>query len=150
MILVKSFLFLLIVFWGGYNSVMVNTSSSSENFTDIGSVLFLIFSILYMLNAFFLIRLKNLGRLTYLPLVILFIFLGFISELFNPMQIKNDYFYLFIFYIVSPLFFIMQGFVLCMLMSKRVKKCFTSSKVLVSIIFNVLQSRVTKSLLLYD
>jgi len=124
LILVKSFLFLLIVFWGGYNSAMVNTNSSSENVTDIGSVLFLIFSILYMLNAFFLIRLKNLGRLTYLPLVLIFIFLGFISELFNPMQIKNDYFYLFIFYIVSPLFFIMQGFVLCILMSNRVREAF--------------------------
>ena len=124
LILVKLFLFLLIVFWGGYNSAMVNTNSSSENVTDIGSLLFLIFSILYMLNAFFLIRLKNLGRLTYLPLVILFIFLGFISELFNPMQIKNDYFYLFIFYIVSPLFFIMQGFVLCMLMSKSGREVF--------------------------
>ena len=124
LILVKSFLFLLIVFWGGYNSAMVNTNSSSENVTDIGSVLFLIFSILYMLNAFFLIRLKNLGRLTYLPLVLTFIFLGFISELFNPMQIKNDYFYLFIFYIVSPLFFIMQGFVLCMLMSKSGREVF--------------------------
>ena len=121
-VLAKSFLFLLIVFWGGYNSAMVNTASSSENVTDIGNVLFLIFSILYMLNAFFLIRLKPLGRLTYLPLVILFIFLGFISELFNPMQIKNDYFYLFIFYIVSPLFFIMQGFVLCILMSKNVRE----------------------------
>ena len=124
MVLVKSFLFLLIVFWGGYNSAMVNTTSSSENFTDIGNVLFLIFSILYMLNAFFLIRLRTLGRLTYLPLVLLFIFLGFISELSNPMQIKNDYFYLFIFYIVSPLFFIMQGFVLCMLMSKSVREMF--------------------------
>ena len=124
LILVKSFLFLLIVFWGGYNSAMVNTNSSSENVTDIGSVLFLIFSILYMLNAFFLIRLKNLGRLTYLPLVLIFIFLGFISELLSPMQIKNDYFYLFIFYIVSPLFFIMQGFVLCMLMSNSVREAF--------------------------
>ena len=123
-VLAKSFLFLLIVFWGGYNSAMVNTSSTSENFTDIGNMLFLIFSILYMLNAFFLLRLKALGRLTYLPLVILFIFLGFISELFNPMQIKGDYFYLFIFYIVSPMFFIMQGFVLCMLMSQSVREVF--------------------------
>ena len=123
-VLVKSFLFLLIVFWGGYNSAMVNTNSSSENVTDIGNVLFLIFSLCYMLNAFFLIKLKTLGQLTYLPLVIIFIFLGFISELFNPMQIKNDYFYLFIFYIVSPLFFIMQGFVLCMLMSKSGREVF--------------------------
>ena len=123
-VLVKSFLFLLIVFWGGYNSAMVNTYSSSENVTDIGNVLFLIFSIFYMLNAFSLIKLKTLGRLTYVPLVIIFIFLGFISELFNPMQIKNDYFYLSIFYIVSPLFFIMQGFVLCMLMSNSVREVF--------------------------
>ena len=123
-VFVKSFLFLLIVFWGGYNSAMVNTYSSSENVTDIGNVLFLIFSLCYMLNAFFLIKLKTLGQLTYLPLVIIFIFLGFISELFNPMQIKNDYFYLFIFYIVSPLFFIMQGFVLCMLMSKSGREVF--------------------------
>ena len=123
-VLVKSVLFLLIVFWGGYNSAMVNTASSIDNLTDIGNVLFLIFSILYMLNAFFLIRLRTLGRLTYLPLVLLFIFLGFISELSNPMQIKNDYFYLFIFYIVSPLFFIMQGFVLCMLMSKGFREVF--------------------------
>ena len=123
-VLVKSVLFLLIVFWGGYNSAMVNTASSIDNLTDIGNVLFLIFSVLYMLNAFFLIRLRTLGRLTYLPLVLLFIFLGFISELSNPMQIKNDYFYLFIFYIVSPLFFIMQGFVLCMLMSKSIREVF--------------------------
>ena len=123
-VLVKSLLFLLIVFWGGYNSAMVNTASSSENVIAVGNVLFLFFSIFYMLNAFFLIRLKTLGRLTYLPLVIIFIFLGFISELFNPMQIKNDYFYLFIFYIVSPLFFVMQGFVLCMLMSKSVREVF--------------------------
>tara|TARA_B100000902_G_C27126993_1_gene821649 strand:- start:547 stop:945 length:399 start_codon:yes stop_codon:yes gene_type:complete len=123
-VLVKSFLFLLIVFWGGYNSAMVNATSSSENFTDIGNMFFLIFSILYMLNAFFLIKLKTLGRLTFLPLVILFIFLGFISELLNPMQIKNDYFYLFIFYIVSPLFFVMQGSVLCMLMSKSGREAF--------------------------
>ena len=123
-VLVKSFLFLLIVFWGGYNSAMVNATSSSENFTEIGNMFFLIFSILYMLNAFFLIKLKTLGRLTFLPLVILFIFLGFISELLNPMQIKNDYFYLFIFYIVSPLFFVMQGSVLCMLMSKSGREAF--------------------------
>ena len=123
-VLVKSLLFLLIVFWGGYNSTVMNTNGSREYFTDVGNILFLIFSIIYMLNAFFLIKLKNLGRLTYLPLVLLFVFLGFISELFNPMQIKQDYFYLFIFYIISPLFFIMQGVVLTMLMSKSVQETF--------------------------
>ena len=123
-VLVKSMLFLLIVLWGGYNSTSVSTKGSTDYFTDVGNILFLSFSILYMFNAFFLIKLKNLGRLTYLPLVLLFVFLGFISELFNPMQIKQDYFYIFTFYIISPLFFIMQGVVLTMLMSKSVHENF--------------------------
>ena len=123
-VLVKSLLFLLIVFWGGYNSTVMNTNGSREYFADVGNLLFLAFSIIYMFNAFFLIKLKNLGRLTYLPLVLLFVFLGFISELFNPMQIKQDYFYIFTFYIISPLFFIMQGVVLTMLMSKSVQENF--------------------------
>ena len=117
-VLVKSLLFLLIVSWGGYNSTVMNTTGSREYYTDVGNILFLFFSIIYMINAFFLIKLKNMGRLTYLPLVLLFVFLGFISELFNPMQIKQDYFYIFTFYIISPLFFVMQGVVLTMLMSK--------------------------------
>ena len=123
-VLVKSLLFVLIVIWGGYNSAVMNTSGSREYITDVGNILFLVFSIIYMFNAFFLIKLKNFGRLTYLPLVLLFVFLGFISELFNPMQIKQDYFYIFTFYIISPLFFIMQGVVLTMLMSKSVQENF--------------------------
>ena len=123
-VFVKSLLFLLIVFWGGYNSTVMDTSGTRQYYTDVGNVLFFFFSIIYMLNAFFLIKLKNLGRLTYLPLVLLFVFLGFISELFNPMQIKQDYFYIFTFYIISPLFFIMQGMVLTMLMSKSVQENF--------------------------
>ena len=123
-VFVKSLLFLLIVFWGGYNSTVMDTSGSRQYYTDVGNVLFFFFSIIYMLNAFFLIKLKNLGRLTYAPLVLLFVFLGFLSELLNPMQIKQDYFYLFIFYIISPLFFIMQGVVLTMLMSKSVQENF--------------------------
>ena len=123
-VFVKSLLFLLIVFWGGYNSTVMDTSGSRQYYTDVGNVLFFFFSIIYILNAFFLIKLKNLGRLTYLPLVLLFVFLGFLSELLNPMQIKQDYFYLFIFYIISPLFFIMQGVVLTMLMSKSVQENF--------------------------
>ena len=123
-VFVKSLLFLLIVLWGGYNSTLVSTKGSTEYFTDVGNILFLFFSIIYMFNAFFLIKLRNLGRLTYLPLVLLFVFLGFISEVFNPMQIKQDYFYIFTFYIISPLFFIMQGVVLTMLMSKSVQENF--------------------------
>ncbi len=123
-VLVKSLLFSLIALWGGYNSTLVSTQGSAEYFTDVGNILFFVFTIIYMFNAFFLTKLKKLARLTYLPLVLLFVFLGFISELFNPMQIKQDYFYLFTFYIISPLFFIMQGVVLTMLMSKSVQENF--------------------------
>ena len=123
-VLVKSLLFSIIVLWGGYNSTLISTKGSTDHFTDVGNILFLVFSIIYMFNAFFLIKLKNLGRLTYLPLVLLFVFLGFLSELLNPMQIKQDYFYLFIFYIISPLFFFMQGVVLTMLMSESVQENF--------------------------
>ena len=123
-VLLKAFLFLMIVCWGGYNTTVMSPNGSRAYFTDVGNILFLIFSIIYLFNAFFLLKLKNLGRLTYLPLVLLFVFLGFISELFNPMQIKQDYFYLFTFYIISPLFFIMQGVVVTMLMSKSVQENF--------------------------
>ena len=123
-VLVKSSLFLIIIFWGGYNSMNVDTSSDSEFVTDIGNALFIVFSILYLLNSFFLIKFNRIGRLTYLPMVLLFVFLGFLSEILNPMQIKQDYFFLVVFYIISPLFFIMQGMVLSMLNSKSVKDFF--------------------------
>ena len=123
-VFVKAILFLMIVCWGGYNATVMSPNGSRPYFTDVGNILFLIFSIIYLFNAFFLLKLKSLGRLTYLPLILLFVFLGFISELFNPMQIKQDYFYIFIFYIISPLFFIMQGVVLTMLMSKSVQENF--------------------------
>ena len=124
-VLVKSSLFLIIIFWGGYNSMNVGTSSDSEFITDIGNALFIVFSILYLLNSFLLIKSKRLGRLTYLPMVLLFVFLGFLSEILNPMQIKQDYFFLVVFYIISPLFFIMQGVVLSMLNSNSVKEFFS-------------------------
>ena len=123
-VLLKSLLFLIIIFWGGYNSINVGISSDSEFVTDIGNAVFIVFSILYLLNSFFLIKFNRIGRLTYLPMVLLFVFLGFLSEILNPMQIKQDYFFLVVFYIISPLFFIMQGMVLSMLTSKSVKEFF--------------------------
>ena len=124
-VLVKSSLFLIIIFWGGYNSINVGTSSDSEFVTDIGNALFIVFSFLYLLNSFFLIKFNRIGRLTYLPMVLLFVFLGFLSEILNPMQIKQDYFFLVVFYIISPLFFIMQGMVLSLLNSKSVMEIFS-------------------------
>ncbi len=123
-VLVKSFLFILIVFWGGYNAMKTNGGSGNEYFTDFGSLLFMVYSILYLLNAFFLFKFKILGSRTYLPLVLLFVFLGFLGEIFNPMQITRDYFYLIVFYVISPLFFIVQGVVLSMVISKRFQENF--------------------------
>ena len=124
-VLLKSLLFLIIIFWGGYNSINVGTSSDGEFVTDFGNALFVVFSILYLLNSFFLIKFNRIGRLTYLPMVLLFVFLGFLSEILNPMQIKQDYFFLVVFYIISPLFFITQGMVLSMLNAKSVMEIFS-------------------------
>ena len=124
-VLLKSLLFLIIIFWGGYNSINVDTSSDGEFVTDFGNALFIFFSILYLMNSFFLIKFNRIGRLTYLPMVLLFVLLGFLSEILNPMQIKQDYFFLVVFYIISPLFFIMQGMVLSMLNSKSFKEIFS-------------------------
>ena len=118
LVLMKSLLFLLIVFWGGYNANIIGDKPGEGYFTDIGNALFMVFSILYLMNAFFLFKLKRSGRLTFLPLVFAFVFLGFLSEILNPMEINQDYFYLVTFYIISPLFFIIQGMVLSMLIAK--------------------------------
>ena len=123
-VLAKSFLFMLIVFWGGYNAMKASDGSRYEYFTDFGRLLFMVFSILYLLNAFFLFKFKILGSRTYLPLILLFVFLGFLGEIFNPMQITRDYFYLIVFYIISPLFFIIQGVVLSMIISKKFQENF--------------------------
>ncbi len=123
-VLIKSFLFLLIVLWGGYNTTSIGIKSGDNFITDLGNLLFMVFSVFYLLNAFFLLKFKSLGSRTYLPLILLFIVLGFISEVLNPVQINRDYFYLIIFYVVSPLFFITQGMVLSMLISKSFREKF--------------------------
>ena len=124
LVLVKSFLFILIVLWGGYNSTMVGVKPGDGYFSDIGNALFMFFSILYLLNAFFLLKFKISGRLSFLPLVLAFVFLGFTSETLNPMEIKRDYFYLTTFYIISPLFFIVQGMVFSLLIAKDFRENF--------------------------
>ena len=123
-VLVKSFLFLLIVLWGGYNVTSLGFKPGDNLITDVGNLLFMVFSVFYLLNAFFLFKFMSLGSKTYLPLILLFVVLGFISEFLNPMQINRDFFYLIIFYVVSPLFFITQGMVFSMLISKSFREKF--------------------------
>ena len=124
LVLGKSFLFLLIVFWGGYNSTKVGLETGDGYLSNIGNALFMVFSIFYLLNAFFLFKLKILGRSTFLPLICMFVLLGFVGEIINPMEIQRDYFYLITFYVISPLFFITQGMVFSMLIAKGFRENF--------------------------
>ena len=117
-------MFLLIVFWGGYNSTKVGVETGDGYLSNIGNALFMVFSIFYLLNAFFLFKLKILGRSTFLPLICMFVLLGFVGEIINPMEIQRDYFYLITFYVISPLFFIAQGMVFSMLIEKDFRENF--------------------------
>ena len=58
---------------------------------------------------------KKNSRVFFLSLVFLFVVFGFLAELIKPMQINHDFFYIFVFYIVSPLFFILQGIILTLI-----------------------------------
>ena len=106
---------------------MSNTANpDSNNLTDLGGLLFFIFSIVYFFVSYQLYSFKSLGKHLFVPLVLFFIFLGFVSEIVNPMDVNKNLFYLFIFYIVSPLFFVVQGIVAAMLYFSDVHQHFDS------------------------
>ena len=111
----KTLMLVLIVIWGG--TVQINNAENldSSNLTDIGGILFLIFTVAYFFVCYQLYSFKSQGKRLFVPLVLLFIFLGFLSELVNPMDVNKNLFYLFTFYIISPLFFVAQGIVVAML-----------------------------------
>ena len=111
LILSKIAMFVLIIIWGG--SVQISGGSNSEvnDLSTIRDVLFALFSASYFFVSYKLYKFKNIGKKLFMPLVLVFIVLGFLGEFFNPLEIEKDLFYLFIFYIVSPLFFVAQGIV---------------------------------------
>ena len=111
----KGILFFLIVIWGGYNQIVTNNINNDFSLLDIGGSGFLIFSICYLWSCYSLYNLKKHGREFFLTLVFLFVIFGFLAELIKPMQINHDFFYIFVFYIVSPLFFILQGIILTLI-----------------------------------
>ena len=111
----KAILFFLIIIWGGYNQTITNNISNNFSLLDIGGLGFLIFSICYLWSCYSLYNLKKNSRVFFLSLVFLFVIFGFLAELIKPMQISNDFFYIFVFYIVSPLFFILQGIILTLI-----------------------------------
>ena len=114
-IIFKVILFLLIIIWGG--TVQMNHGNNSEvnNFSTTRNLLFALFSLSYFFTSYKIYKFKNLGKKLFIPLVLTFIILGFIGEFLYSLEINQDLFYLIIFYIVSPLFFVVQGIVAGML-----------------------------------
>ena len=121
-ILYKSILLILIIIWGGTIQISSAESSDRNNLTDLGGILFSIFSVLYLITCYQLYNFKILGKKLFAPLVATFIFLGFATETINPMQIDKNLFYLVIFYIVSPIFFIAQSLVMRMIYFSSIKE----------------------------
>ena len=113
-ILCKSFLLILIIIWGGTVQISNAENIGRNGFTDLGGILFSIFSVFYLMTCYQLYNFKEVGKKVFAPLVALFVVLGFVTEVVNPMQIDKNLFYLVIFYIVSPIFFIAQGLVIGM------------------------------------
>ena len=120
----KAMLFFLIVIWGGYNQIVTQNLKNNFSFLDIGGLGFLIFSTCYLWSCYYLYKLKKNSRLFFLSLVFLFVIFGFVAELIKPMQISHDFFFIFIFYIVSPLFFILQGIILTLIYFTNLKFIF--------------------------
>ena len=115
LIIFKVVLFVLIIIWGG--TVQMNEANNSEvnNLSTIRDLLFALFSFSYFFASYQIYKLKNVGKKLFIPLVLTFILLGFLGELLYPLETNKDLFYLVIFYIVSPLFFVVQGIVTGML-----------------------------------
>ena len=123
-ILYKSILLILIIIWGGTVQISSAESSDRNNLTDLGGILFSIFSVLYLVTSYQLYNFKVLGKKLFAPSVATFIVLGFATETMNPIQIDKNLFYLVIFYIVSPIFFIAQGLVMGMIYFSSIKEKF--------------------------
>ena len=122
----KALMFVLIVIWGGTVQTSNAENLDVSNQKYLGGLLFLIFSTVYLFVCHQLYSFKSLGKRLFAPLVILFILLGFLSELANPMAADKNLFYLITFYIVSPFFFVAQGVVAAMLYFSTVSRHFES------------------------
>ena len=126
-ILFKVALLILIIIWGGTIQISNSESSIRNNLTDLGGILFTLLSVLYLITCYQLYKFKTLGKTLLVSLVLIFIILGFVTELMNPMQIDKDLFFLFIFYIVSPMFFVTQGLVIGMIYFSGIKEKFVDN-----------------------
>jgi len=115
LIILKVVLFVLIIIWGGTVQMDAENNSQANNFSTIRNLLFALFSLSYFFASYKIYKFKNVGKKLFIPLVLTFIILGFLGEFLFSLEINQDLFYLIIFYIVSPLFFVVQGIVAGML-----------------------------------
>ena len=122
----KALMLVLIIIWGGTVQLSNADSPDSNSLTDLGGLFFFTFSVVYFFVCYQLYSFKSVGKRLFMPLVLLFIFLGFLNEIVSPMDVSKNLFYLFIFYIVSPLFFVVQGTVAAMLYFSDVRQRFDS------------------------
>ncbi len=123
-IIIQALMFLMIILWGAY---VQNTNQEYEinnAFFDLGGILFSIFSILYLMSLLLLYRFVNLGKKLFLPLVILFIILGFLTESINPSQFDKDLVYLIVFFLISPIYFVSQGIIFSLIFFTKIKEKF--------------------------
>ena len=123
-ILCKSILLILIIIWGGTVQISNAENIDRNSLTDLGGILFSVFSVLYLMTCYQLYNFKAVSKKVFPPLVALFVVLGFVTEVVNPMQIDKNLFYLVIFYIVSPIFFIAQGLVIGMVYFSSISQQF--------------------------
>ena len=122
----KALMLVLIIIWGGTVQLSNADSPDSNRLTDLGGLFFFTFSVVYFFVCYQLYSFKSVGKRLFMPLVLLFIFLGFLNEIVSPTDVSKNLFYLFIFYIVSPLFFVVQGTVAAMLYFSDVRQRFDS------------------------
>ena len=115
MLILKTAMFIIIVSWGAYVQYSSIEKFNDYLFTDFGGPLFSIFTVLYIATSYFLYKFRALGKRLFLPMIIAFIVLGFLTELINPSQFSKDIFYVFVFYIASPVFFVGQGVIFSLL-----------------------------------
>ena len=127
LIVSNAVILLSIMVWGGYQASS-NPSPMTPSVIDIGGLVFMLFSVAYFVNSYLLYQFIPFGKVTYLPLVLSFIGIGFIGEIISPMQVNKDLFYLIIFYIVSPVFFIIQGLILGMIYFTSIEDSFLSEE----------------------
>ena len=72
-ILLKVALLILIIIWGGTIQISNSESSIRNNLTDLGGILFTLFSVLYLITCYQLYKFKTLGKKLLVYLVLIFI-----------------------------------------------------------------------------